>query len=93
MNKCNILIVIASSLTLISQATAQLYTQADNKTLSTSEITVSKNRYQTAKVVCLDKARKADVKKPVDVKKIQTNAYVTCMKSKNYNVSTLPAFE
>lgn len=90
MNKCNILIIIASSLILLSQATAQLYTQADKETLSTSEITAAKNRYQTAKIICYEKAQKVRVKNPVDVKKAQTNLYIVCMKSRNYNVSELP---
>lgn len=89
MNKRKILCAVIASL-ILTPATAQLYTQADKETLSTSEINAAKNRYQTAKVICYEKAQKVKVKNPVDVKKAQTNLYIVCMKSKNYNVSELP---
>lgn len=93
MNKCTLLFIIASSLVFISQAAAQLYTQADKETLSTSEIMAAKDRYKTAKIICYEKAQKAKVKNPVDVKKVQRNVYVVCMSSKGFTVSELPESE
>lgn len=93
MNKCTILFIIASSLVFVSQAAAQFYTQADKETLSTSEIMAAKDRYKTAKIICYEKAQKAKVKNPVDVKKAQRNAYVVCMSSKGFTVSELPESE
>lgn len=92
MNKRSVLfaVVIVSSLSLCAEAVAQLYTQADKETLSTSEIVAAKNKFQIAKTICYEKAIKVKVKNPVDVKKAQTNLYIVCMKSRNYNVSELP---
>lgn len=85
--------MIFSSIILSLCAEAQLYTQADKETLSTSEILAAKNKYKTAKVICLEKAQKAKVKSPTDVKKAQTNLYIVCMSSKGFNVSELPESE
>lgn len=90
MNKCSILAAVVITTLLSSNALGQLYTQADKKALSTSEIMAAKDRYKTAKIICYEKAQKVRVKNPVDVKKAQTNLYIVCMKSKNYNVTDLP---
>ena len=90
MDKQFLLTAVAIAMILSSNVTAQLYTQADKETLSTSEIMAAKDRYKTAKIICYEKAQKVKVKNPVDVKKAQTNLYIVCMKSKNYNVTDLP---
>lgn len=90
MNKRSMFAAVAIATLLSSNVLGQLYTQADKETLSTSEIMVAKDRYKTAKIICYEKAQKVRVKNPVDVKKAQTNLYIVCMKSKNYNVTDLP---
>lgn len=93
MNKRSIFAAVAIATLLSSSVLGQLYTQADKETLSTSEIMAAKNKYKTAKVICLEKARKAKVKNPIDVKKAQTNVYIVCMSSKGFNISELPESE
>lgn len=92
-NKRSIFITVAIATLLSSNVLGQLYTQADKETLSTSEIMAAKNKYKTAKIICLEKARKAKVKNPINVKKAQTNLYIVCMSSKGFSVSEMPDSE